>query len=145
MIHVFNLANFDESVTLDLQEELAKGKHSLPMEELFENSPPLASIRDDDRVEYQTRIDLAEELLERYAGNYLFETDGEKYPMSIVVQGKDLALKRDGQRDAIIFAEHEVKFRLVDGGQVSFESDTDGNVAALVLHRNGDHRARRVD
>ncbi len=140
---VYNLANFDEAVELNLEAELAKGKRSMPMEDLFEHSPSLASIRDDERVEYDTRIELDESQLDRFAGNYLFESDGQRFPMSIVVQGMDLALKRDGKPDAIMYPEGENLFRLVDGGQATFESDAEGNVTAMVLHSNGDHRVPR--
>jgi len=143
-IHIFNLANFDEALTLDLKTELAKGKSSFAMTDLFQQSPPLASIRDDSQVDYDTRVKLTESQLQRFAGDYLFEADGQQFPMAIAVVGDDVVLRREGQRDAVMYPESETLFRLVDGGQISFKLDADENAITLVLHRNGDHPAARV-
>lgn len=143
-VHVFNLANFEESVTIDLTAELAKGKHELPMEALFEHSPTLASIRDDEPVKYETRIDLSESQLQRFVGDYVYESDGKEFPMSIAVQNAGLELSGVGQKAAVMYPESETLFRIFDGSQVSFETDPNGEVLAMVLHRNGDHRAPRV-
>ncbi|GJM27290.1 MAG: hypothetical protein DHS20C16_37050 [Phycisphaerae bacterium] len=143
-VHVYNLANFEEAVTIDLMAELAKGKHELPMEALFEHSPTLASIRDDAPVKYETRIELPESQLQRFAGDYVYESDGKELPMSIAIRDAGLVLSVEGQKEAVMHPESETLFRFVKGGQASFELATDGSVSAMVLHRNGDYRAPRV-
>jgi hypothetical protein len=143
-VFVYNLANFDEVVSLDLNVELEKGKRSMPMADLFKNSPNLASIQGDAPRSFDTRIEIAPALMREYAGPYRFEADGQAFPMSVVMRQGGLVLRRDGQRDAVMYPESETTFRLVDGGQISFERDETGQVSAMVLHRNGDHRAKRI-
>ncbi len=143
-IHLYNLANFDEVVTLDLRTELEKGKQSHAMVDLFEESPALASIRDDARVVYETRIDLTESQLQRLAGEYRVKTDDQQFSFTIAVRDAGLAFVLDGQEDALMYPESETLFRFVKGGQASFELASDGSVSAMILHRNGDHRASRV-
>ena len=114
------------------------------MAELFENTPSLASIRDDERVVYDTRIDLTESQLQRLAGEYRVEADDQQFSFTIAVRHAGLAFVLDGQEDALMYPESETLFRFVKGGQASFELASDGSVSAMILHRNGDHRAPRV-
>jgi len=83
----------------------------------------------------RTEIDVAEEILETYVGEYELSPE-----MSLVVTLEDgqLHLKVTGQGKTPLFAEAEDKFFLrVVNAQISFTKDESGEVTGLILHQGG--------
>ena len=83
----------------------------------------------------RTEIDVAEEILETYVGEYELSPE-----MSLVVtlENGQLNLEVTGQGKAPLFAEAEDKFFLrVADAQISFTKDESGEVTELILHQGG--------
>jgi choloylglycine hydrolase len=141
-VHVFNLANYDEMVTLDLAGELAKGEHRVALKELFQHSPKLKSITSAEPRVYDTRIDLPKDILAKYLGRYSV-MDG-KTLITIERGEKGLLLNPGSGKSAHLFPESETTFRIVEGGQIAFTSSETGAVNGFVMYRNGDHKGTRL-
>jgi len=143
-IHLFNLGNLDEEVTLDLQAELAKGRRTIPLGELFEHSPALDTIKTMPQTTYNTEITLPAETLAAYAGTYR----AQQPDVTLVVtvdSGKGLLFSAAGQRAVGLMPESDHSFRFRESfGTVSFERDATGRVTGLTMHRPGDAHALRV-
>lgn len=136
-VHVFNLANYGEMITLDLVAELAKGEQRHALKDLFKDSPKLKSITSAEPRTYDTRVDLADEALTRFLGRYSV-LDG-KTIITIERDDAGLLLKPDSGKPAHLFPESETTFRIVEGGQFTFTVSDTGLVDGFVMHRNGDH------
>lgn len=83
----------------------------------------------------RTEIPLSPATFDRYVGRYQFSPTA---PLIITRDGNRFMAQLGGQPAAQIFAESEKDFfyRAVDA-QLSFETDADGQVIAVVLHQNG--------
>ena len=143
-IHVWNLADYTERREFDLQEELAKGAHTLKLRTLFNDGPTIDELRDAPRRIYATEIQLPAETLAKYAGKYVVEVQNAE--ITILVDGADgLIYETANKKQVRLFAESETVFRFRDvEGQLSFQTDATGAVTGLTLHRNGDGPAKRV-
>ncbi len=137
LVHVYNLANYDEVVTFNLAEELSKGAQRTALKNVFKDSPSLKQIRKASPRKYDTRIELPAEQLQRFAGKYSV-MDG-KAVIDVEVAGKELLFIPPDGKAAHLYPESETKFRIVEGGQVTFNGSEDGKSTGLVMHRNGDH------
>ncbi len=137
LVHVYNLANYDEVVTFNLAEELSKGADRSALKDLFKDSPRLKDIRKVPPRTYETRIELPAEQLQRFAGKYSV-MDG-KAIINVEVAGNELLFIPPDGKAAHLFPESETKFRIVEGGQVTFTGSEDGKITGMVMHRNGDH------
>ncbi len=142
LVHVYNLANYDEVVTFDLAEELAKGPHDMALKKVFKHSPSLKSIRTVPPRIYDTRIALPAENLEALTGSYSV-MDG-KAIMKVELAGDELLFIPPDGKAAHLFPESESKFRIVEGGQVTFTRAENGDISGFVMHRNGDHVGNKV-
>jgi hypothetical protein len=141
-VHVFNLANFDEIITFDLSEELAKGEHRHELKDLFQHSPPLKAITSAEPRVYDTRIEVPDEILTRYLGRYAVQ-DGAA--TITIERGPDGLLLNPGSgKSAHLYPESETTFRIVEGGQIAFTTSDAGTVNGFVMYRNGDHRGVRM-
>ena len=83
----------------------------------------------------RTEIDVAEEILQTYVGEYEMSPE-----MSLVVTLEEgqLHLEVTGQGKGPLFAEAEDKFFLrVVNAQISFTKDESGEVTGLILHQGG--------
>ena len=92
----------------------------------------------------RTAIAADADLLEQYSGRYKFAPE---VFMTITREGNRLFAQLTGQGPAEIFPESEREFfyRVVDA-QITFRTDGQGRVNALVLHQlNQDQIARRLD
>jgi CubicO group peptidase (beta-lactamase class C family) len=89
----------------------------------------------------RTEVEVAEEILQRYVGEYELTS-----ALSILVTLQDGSLfgQVTGQSSFQLFAESEVEFflRIVDA-QITFTNDDSGVVTGLVLHQNGANRPGR--
>ncbi len=144
-VFVFNLANFDEVVSFDLNEELAKKPRTLKLAKVFTNSPAITELQQaPQRQEYGTRIVLAEDLLDRYAGIYV-PTIAHEVQVRVSRHKDGLRVENPNQPSAFLFPESEVLFRIApDRGQVTFKVAADGKVEGLTLHKQIDIFAKRV-
>lgn len=147
-IHLYNLANFDEPVVLDLREELARGTtESRPLAGLFRSSPTLDSIRaGEQRTHWETRVPLSNEALDKLVGTYSPEQDPS---VKIEVTRGDgvLLVESPGQSVATLMPESATSFRIApDRGQVTFVfgAPSDASPTGLILHKGRDLRAIRV-
>jgi len=138
---VYNLADFGESITYSLDEELAKGKHTYELAEIFNNGDRLSEIRDSEPRVYDTEVNVPKPTLSRYAGTYL--VNGSATEIAVRPQGNGLMLSSEGNKDAHLYPEGETLFRIREGGQITFDIDDTGNVKGLILHRFGDHYATK--
>jgi hypothetical protein len=138
-VHIYTLANFGEVVTLNLNEELARGTHGGPLKALFKNSPKLRDMRKAEPRHYETEIKLDASQIARYFGKYRISDP----PTDVVVRSSRMGritMIIGTQGPLILAPESATKFRILpDQGQVSFQVNTDGAVEGFVLHRNGDH------
>jgi CubicO group peptidase (beta-lactamase class C family) len=116
------------------------GRHLLdPSTALLPADSPL--IR---KPQERTEISLDTELLQTYVGRYEF---GPGMLMTITRGGNQLFGQLTGQGSIPIYPESETEFfvRVVDA-QITFRTDTQGRVNALVLHQLGrDQLAQRLD
>ena len=148
-IYLYNLANYGEPIELDLREELAKNETTLrPLASLFKNSPTLEEIRaGEQRVDFDTRIVLADQELDKFAGTYIPE--GNPDVKIHVTRGSGvLHVDTAGQPTAELFPESENRFRIApDRGQVTFSLDEHDSqrVTGMILHKGRDLPAVRVD
>lgn len=141
-VHVFNLANYDEMITLDLAEELAKGEQRHALKDLFQHSPRLKSITSAEPRIYDTRIDLPDDALIPFLGRYSV-LDGKT--IITIERGEEGLLLNPGTgKPAHLFPESETTFRIIEGGQIAFTQITAGEVDGFMMYRNGDHRGVRV-
>lgn len=140
--HVFNLANFEETVTLELPELIAGGKYDRPLKSLFKNSPRLRDLTGAEPRAYDTRIELSDEALDRYTGRYSVENGAAT--VTIRRSGKELVLEAPGGNPAHLFPEGFGRFRSREGGQMTFHAKGEGPVSRFTLHRNGDHPGVRL-
>ncbi|MCF6286593.1 MAG: hypothetical protein L3K26_15565 [Candidatus Hydrogenedentes bacterium] len=137
LVHVYNLANYDEVVTFDLTAELAKDPRRVALKKLFRNSPKLSALRKAKRRSYETAIALPTNSLARFSGKY--SVMNGKAIVGIEVEGDILRLVPPDGKAAHLFPESATKFRIREGGQLTFTLSPDGEVTGFVLHRNGDH------
>lgn len=142
LVHVYNLANYDEVVTFDLAEELAKGPHRTALSKVFKNSPSLREIRKLPPRTYDTRVEVPSEILAALAGKY--EVMAGKAVVQIEVEDGGLRMIPPDGKGAHLFPESETKFRIVEGGQVTFTFSEDGAVSGFIMHRNGDHVGNKL-
>ena len=93
------------------------------------NSPALAQPKP------RTEISLSPAIFDRYVGRYLFAPTA---PLIISRDGDRFMAQLGAQPAAQIYAESEKAFfyKVVDA-QLTFETDADGKVVAVVLHQNG--------
>jgi CubicO group peptidase (beta-lactamase class C family) len=116
------------------------GRHLLdPSSALLPADSPL--IR---KPQERTEISLDADLLQTYVGRYEF---GPGMLMTITRGGNQLFGQLTGQGSIPIYPESETEFfmRVVDA-QITFRTDTQGRVNALVLHQLGrDQLAQRLD
>ena len=142
LVHVYNLANYEEVVTFNLAEELVKGAHRTALKKVFKESPSLKAIRSVPPRSYDTRIDLSAEQLQRFSGKY--SVMGGKAVIDVEVAGDDLRFIPPDGKAAHLFPESATKFRIVEGGQVTFTQSEEGTTTGFIMHRNGDHVGTRV-
>jgi CubicO group peptidase (beta-lactamase class C family) len=115
------------------------GRHLLvPSAPLLKNFPPLAP----QKTRTQTTVDAA--VFERYVGRY------QLAPMALLTitrDGNRFFVQLTGQPTLEIFAETEQDYFLkVVDAQLTFETDAQNQVVAVVLHQNGiDQRAPRIE
>jgi len=141
-VHVFNLANYDEMVTLDLATELAKGQQRHALKDLFQHSPRLKTITSAEPRIYNTRIELPDEALLPFLGRYSV-LDGKT--IITIERGEEGLLLNPGTgKPAHLFPESETNFRIMEGGQIAFTRSAAGEVEGFVMYRNGDHRGVRL-
>ena len=148
-IYLYNLANYDEPVELNLREELARNQTApRPMSDLFKRSATLDEIRaGEQRTQFDTRISMSDVELDKFVGTYHPEDQPEV--KICVTRGKGvLCVDCLGQPTAELFPESERGFRIAtDRGQVSFLIE-DGNsqkITGLILHKSRDLKALRSD
>jgi hypothetical protein len=147
-IFVFNLANYSESIELDLQEELSKNHAaSTPLASLFSHSPSLDDIRSgEQRTQYGTAIELSVAELDELTGTYSPESDSS-VRFTVRRDNRVLLVDNPGQPTATLFSESKLSFRIApDRGQVTFltAEDDEMKVTGLILHKERDLRAVRV-
>ncbi|MCB9784204.1 MAG: hypothetical protein H6751_14670 [Candidatus Omnitrophica bacterium] len=140
-IYVYNLANYEEQIEFDLKEELAKGKHSAPLADLFNSDRKVSDVRDVPVRKFETEIQLDPKILGRNAGEYLSENPPATLTLS--VEGNGLAMTSGEGNPAHLFPESNTSFRIREGGQITFDVAEDGSVRGFTLHRFGDHYAKR--
>lgn len=141
-VHVFNLANYEEMITLDLAEELAKGEQRHALKDLFQHSPKLKNITSAEPRVYDTRIALSDEALNRFLGRYSV-LDGKS--IITIERGEEGLLLNPGTgKPAHLFPESETSFRIVEGGQIAFTKSDADVVEGFVMYRNGDHKGVRL-
>ena len=141
-VHVFNLANYEEMVTLDLGEELAKGAQRHALRDLFRHSPKLKNITSAEPRIYDTRIQLPAESLARFFGRYAVQ-DGAA-TITIERGGDGLQMNPGQGNPAHLYPESETTFRIVEGGQVAFTTSDTGAVDGFVIYRYGDHKGVKL-
>lgn len=147
-IYLFNLANYQEVVELDLHKELAKrATKPQPLADLFHASPTLDEIRaGEQRTTWPTRIELPAEQLARLVGTYSPEQDAT-VKIQITQQDGVLLVENPGQPVATLLPESSTSFRIApDRGQVTFVFDdaSDALSSGLILHKGRDLKAVRV-
>jgi CubicO group peptidase (beta-lactamase class C family) len=91
----------------------------------------------------RTPVTLAPEILDRYAGTYELKPG---FNLVFRRKGNQLYTQATGQSEVPITAESETRFFLtVVDAQVEFFRDESGKVTHLILHQNGQQRAKRID
>ncbi len=89
----------------------------------------------DKKVEARKEMKVAEEILERYAGEYQIEPG---FTITFTREGDRFFTQATGQSKFEIFAENETKFFLkVVDAQVEFVADPDGKVNKMILYQGG--------
>jgi len=148
-VHLYNLANYEESVVLNLRKELDNGStKSRPLAEFFRASPTLDSIRaGEQRSSWDTRVPLTNEQLDKMVGTYSPEQDST---VKFDVRRGDgvLLVENPGQPVAALIPESNTSFRIApDRGQVTFvfRAENDAVPTGLILHKGRDVRANRVE
>ena len=129
-------------MTFDLAEELAKGKHRSALKKLFSKPADGRDITRGEQRPFDTRIELPDGALERYAGRYSV-MEG-KAVIEITVGEGELLLDAAKGNPAHLFPESETLFRIVEGGQFTFRISEAGEVTGFVMHRNGDHEGVKL-
>ena len=144
-LHLYNLANFKDSVVFDLKEELAKKRSAYTMAELFEEGPTLKDIKaGPQRTQWDTQVTLATEVLDRYVGKYS-PLPAPNIVVEVKRTGDLLQVQNPGQPPAKLYPESDTLFRIKpDRGQVSFQLDDKGAVLSLTLHKQQDVVAKMV-
>ncbi len=145
MIYLYNLTNYDEAVSFDLTEQLAKGQASHLMKNLFKSSPSIQEVQSGtQRVNFGTRIELGRDQLEKFVGEYSPDVAPE-IRVRIEATDEGLLVHNPGQSVAKLFPETKTIFRIApDRGQVSFEVSETGQASGLTLHKGQDVKATRV-
>jgi CubicO group peptidase (beta-lactamase class C family) len=87
-------------------------------------------------------IKLDSKQLEPLLGRYELSTN---FVLTVTASGERLFIQGTGQPKAEVFPESETNFfaKVVEA-QLTFYKDASGKVAHLVLHQNGDHKAKRL-
>ncbi len=140
-VYVYNIANYEEVIEFDLREELARGKHSAALADLFESDRTVSDIRDVPVRQFETEVSLDPSLLQRYAGEYV--TDTPPAVLEFKVDENGLAISSGEGKPAHLYPESDESFRIREGGQITFDVAEDGSVRGFTLHRFGDHSAKR--
>lgn len=144
-IHLYNLGNFGEKVTLNLRRELDNGHRKVPLAELFAHSPRLDEVRAQPRQHYATEITINPEALARYAGRYRGNDPAITVTVAPDNEGGLTFLPEGQTKPAILFPESATYFRFRDTfGTVTFHLDAEGGATGLTLHRPGDSRLERL-
>ena len=145
-LFLYNLGNFNEVVELDLATELQKKPKRYKMESLFENSPKMRNIKKmDQRKEYGTQISLNDSILNRYVGTYS-PVKAPEVKFRIERTDSGLRVINPGQPDTLLYPESNTLFRTQPNpGQVSFILNDKNEVIRLVLHKQQDLFANRVN
>ena len=145
-VHLYNLTNYDEVVTLDLADEIAKGTDGYLMKNIFSDSPKLSELKAKlQRVDYATKIRLSPEKLAQFAGLYAPESAPD-VRVQIEATETGLTLSTPGQSSSELFPESDNVFRIApDRGQLTFDISASGEVTGLTLNKRIDQKARRVD
>jgi hypothetical protein len=89
-------------------------------------------------------VSLDAKTLDRYVGNYELSAN---FILTVTREGGQLFVGATGQSRAAVYPKTSVEFfyKVIDA-QITFELDTQGHAAALVLHQNGrDQRGKRID
>lgn len=143
-IHLFNLGNFGELVTLDLREELSKGARTVALKDLFKDSPAVDEVRAMAPRAYATEITLGAAVLDRYVGQYQVEQPAVTVEIALD-GGRGLLFKIAGQPAAALYPESETAFRFRETfGTLDFQVGASGAVEGFMLHRPGDSFAQRI-
>jgi CubicO group peptidase (beta-lactamase class C family) len=101
---------------------------------LLDSSLPLNEIRQP--------VEVAPEILERYVGRYELAPG---YVFEVTAESGRLFAELTGQPRFPVYPESETTFYYtVVEAQITFEVSESGEVTGLVLHQNGDHRARKL-
>ena len=101
---------------------------------LLDSSLPLSEIR--------IPVDIDSAILERYVGRYELAPG---YVFEVTTESGQLFAELTGQPRFPVYPESETRFYYtVVEAQITFEVDESGEVTGLVLHQNGDHRARKL-
>jgi hypothetical protein len=147
-IYLYNLANYEEAIELDLDQELGRrATKPRPLADLFQNSPTLDDIRaGEQRSTWDTHVELTPEQLDKLVGTYSPEQD-PKIKIRVSQKAGVLLVENPGQPAATLFPESSTTFRIVpDRGQVTFtfEDATAAQSSGLILHKARDLKAVRV-
>ncbi|PCJ52056.1 MAG: hypothetical protein COA73_16625 [Candidatus Hydrogenedentota bacterium] len=141
-IHLFNLTDFGNVITLDLAEELAKGRHSTRMSAMFKDGLTLRDVKSgEQRLKWDTRIALSQAELKNLAGIYT-PSEASDVEIRVEVAGEGLKVIVAGQPDAELYPEMPTVFRISpDRGQVTFHLNEDGTPEGFTLQRDVDLHA----
>ncbi len=167
-VTVFNLAQFDAPIEVDLKKELLRlgsdrrtagqdgeteatgpgfAAHPKPLAQWFENGERFDMLRASEPIaDYGTGSELDAVSLQRCAGDYT-PRNGPDVVFQIKVKGNELVVINPGQPAAALFPESANRFRIKpDRGQVTFQFDNgeDHPATGLILHKQIDLPAVRV-
>ncbi len=144
-VYLYHLANFSQAAEFDLMEELERrprGVHR--MKRLFKDGRTVKEMSAmPQRTEWDTRIELDEETLQRYAGEYSPAPD---IIVRIESNGNGgLTVYNPGQDPATLFPETDTVFRIApDRGLVTFHVFDPPNVEGFTLHKQANIFAKRL-
>lgn len=144
-VYLCAASDFEHVRTFDLQEELAKGRKTHKLSDMFPEAPTVPAMRKRERRVFASAVVLPAATLAKYAGNYLVE--GEKQvALAFAVDGdRGLTLTVEGNTVGL-YPESETEFRFRNTfGTVSFQVDAEGKVTGLTMHRPSDAYAHRVE
>jgi len=143
-VTVYNMADFDNAVHLDLREELARGTRSTKLRKLFPNSATPAELERAPRREHDTKISLSAEQLARFAGRYKVDDIGLIITIAPAPDG-ELLFTPEESKSATLFPESEHGFRFRGTfGTLTFDPGS-GPAPGFTLHRPADSHATRID
>lgn len=146
IVYLYHFHNFQNTIVIDLEAELAKGARSLDLPDLFPRTYIADIFKNSSEAELEKRRaefshNVAAEVLNSYVGSYRLDaSEDEKSIITITIASDKLFAELGGQGKSELLPASDSEFAVILPNQtvrITFEKDQNGEVSNMRIDNEG--------